>query len=193
MPTLPDSSAIDPTRGPILLGLARRAVEERVRTGEAPPVPPGPHAGWLEEPGATFVTLLSGGKLRGCLGTLEARRSLVEDLWSNAIAAATRDPRFDPVEPHELAALSVEVSVLGRPRPLEVASRAEALAALRPGVDGVVFRWRRHRSTFLPQVWEQLSAPEDFLGHLARKAGLAMDFWAEDVQMETYRVEKYAE
>jgi hypothetical protein len=147
----------------------------------------------LEEPGATFVTLLSGGKLRGCLGTLEARRSLVEDLWSNAIAAATRDPRFDPVEPDELSDLAVEVSVLGRPRPLEVASRAEVLSALRPGVDGVVFHWGRHRSTFLPQVWEQLPAPEDFLGHLLRKAGLAMDFWAEDVRVETYQVEKYAE
>ena len=179
--------------GPLLLALARRAVEERVRTGESPPVPENSEDPRLAQPGATFVTLLAEGKLRGCLGTLEARRPLIEDLWANAIAAATRDPRFPPLTIEELPRLAIEISVLGPSRPTAFRSRPEAEAGLRPGIDGVTLRWRRHRATFLPQVWQQLPDPGAFLDQLLKKAELAADFWAEDLEIETYRVDKYME
>ena len=74
-----------------------------------------------------------------------------------------------------------------------MASEAHALAQLRPGVDGVVFEYGHYRSTFLPQVWEQLPEPAEFLAHLKRKAGLPMDFWAEDVKLSRYTVSKWKE
>jgi len=74
-----------------------------------------------------------------------------------------------------------------------VTSEADALARLRPNVDGVVLEYGHYRSTFLPQVWEQLPDPAEFLAHLKRKAGLSMDFWAEQVRLSRYTVSKWKE
>ena len=104
-----------------------------------------------------------------------------------------RDPRFKPVEAHELEHLSLEVSVLSSPEPLEATSEADVLARLRPGVDGVVLRLGPYRSTFLPQVWEELPTPVEFLGRLKRKAGLPEDFWHDDMTVETYEVRAWSE
>ena len=187
----------DQARGEVLLRLARAALCEELmgddgisdsvehRTWLDPP--------WLDEPGATFVTLRAGSELRGCIGTLEATRPLVEDVRANAVASATRDPRFAPVTAQELPALTIEVSLLGTPSPLHVASEDEALRALRPGIDGVVLRYGARRATFLPQVWDQLPSPRDFLLQLKRKAGLADDFWHAEIECSRYRVEKWSE
>jgi AmmeMemoRadiSam system protein A len=150
-------------------------------------------AEWLEHPGASFVTLTKGGDLRGCIGSLEAHRPLAEDVRANAVAAAFRDPRFMPLSREEFGDIRVEVSLLSPTEPLAAGSEAEALAALRPGVDGVVFEYAHHRSTFLPQVWEQLPQPAEFLAHLKRKAGLPQDFWAADVRLSRYTVSKWKE
>ncbi len=147
----------------------------------------------LAEPGASFVTLLDRGELRGCVGSLTAEHSLADDVRQRALDAAFRDTRFAPVTADEWPALSVEVSVLDAPRPLSVASEAEALQRLRPGIDGVLLEWRNHRATFLPQVWQQLPQPADFLAALRRKAGLAADFWAPDLRLSVYRVQKFSE
>ena len=82
--------------------------------------------------------------------------------------------------------------MLGAPEPLIVRTEAEALAALRPGVDGVIFEWRDARATFLPQVWAQLPDPARFVAALKRKAGLAADFWAADVRLSRYRVRSFS-
>jgi len=111
----------------------------------------------------------------------------------NAVAAAFRDPRFMPLSLAEFEAIRVEVSLLSPSKPLVVASEEDALAALRPGIDGVVFEYGHYRSTFLPQVWEQLPKPDEFLAHLKRKAGLSMDFWAESVRLSRYTVSKWKE
>ena len=147
----------------------------------------------LAAPGASFVTLLDRGELRGCVGSLEAEHSLENDVRQRALDAAFRDTRFAPVTAEEWPALSVDVSVLDAPRPLPVASEAEALQRLRPGIDGVLLEWRNHRATFLPQVWQQLPQPADFLAALRRKAGLATDFWAPDLRLSVYRVQKFSE
>ena len=178
--------------GTVLVPLARRAIAGELEAHERRPDPvDGPD--WLREPGATFVTLTRGGRLRGCIGTLEAWRAVGEDVASNARSAAFRDPRFAPLEASELADLRVEVSLLSASEPFLVTDEADARARLRPGVDGVVLTAGRHRGTFLPQVWDELPDPADFLAHLKRKAGLAASYWGPDVRLERYTVEKWSE
>jgi AmmeMemoRadiSam system protein A len=147
----------------------------------------------LQAPGACFVTLTQRGELRGCIGTLEARRSLQEDVKANAVAAALHDMRFAPLRLAELADTDIEVSVLSPMQPLHFDSEADALAQLRPGVDGLVFMHGAHRSTFLPQVWDQLPTAEEFMAHLKRKAGLPADFWSDGVRLQRYSVQKWHE
>ena len=67
------------------------------------------------------------------------------------------------------------------------------VTALRPGVDGLVLERGSHRSTFLPQVWESLSEPPDFVAALKQKAGLERDFWSDGMRFSRYAVEKYKE
>ncbi len=176
-------------RGRTLLAIARASLAEAF--GQA--VPPAADAAWLLRPGASFVTLLSDGELRGCVGTLEACRPLGQDVRVNAQAAAFRDPRFSPLQSDELARIAVEVSVLSALERLEAGSEEEAIAALRPGVDGVCLTWSGHRGTFLPQVWESLPEPRLFLARLKEKAGLAACFWDPALQLFRYSVEKWSE
>jgi AmmeMemoRadiSam system protein A len=181
------SAASGATRGRTLLAIAREAIEQ----GPGLQTPGEWHEAWLAEPGATFVTLKLDGELRGCIGSLEPRRSLADDVAGNARAAAYRDPRFPPVDRDERRRLEVEVSVLSAPEPIAAQTEDEVIAQLRPGVDGVVLEYGEMRSTFLPQVWESLPAPADFLGELKRKAGLPRAFWDPRVRVSRYTVEKF--
>lgn len=148
---------------------------------------------WLQEPGACFVTLTQWGQLRGCIGTLEARRPLLADVKANAVAAALRDPRFAPLAVTELEHTEIEVSLLSPMQAMHFDNEADALAQLRPGIDGVVLEFERYRSTFLPQVWEQLPAASDFLAQLKHKAGLPPGFWAKGLRLHRYSVRKWKE
>ena len=179
----------DTDLGHALLALARNAIAQSLG---ARAVPTSQHPA-LAAPGATFVTLRRHGDLRGCIGSLEAFRSLRDDVEANARAAAFRDPRFPPLTRDELAATTVEVSLIGPHEPLRVRDEADALARLRPGVDGVVLEYGHHRATFLPQVWEQLPEPAEFMDALKHKAGLPADFWHPDLRLARYTVEKFAE
>lgn len=178
--------------GGVLLGLARESLELALlrRADDRGPVYDDP---WLAEPGATFVTLVAGDALRGCIGTLLAHRPLAEDVWANARGAAFHDPRFPPLAAHELAATEIEVSLLSRIEPLEVADERQALATLRPGVDGVLLELGGQRATFLPQVWESLPEPADFLRHLKHKAGLPPGLWDPQLHLSRYTVTKWRE
>ena len=147
----------------------------------------------LHEMGATFVTLTQRGQLRGCIGSLEAWRPLLADVQENARSAALRDPRFNPLTAGELPLTRVEVSLLTPAAPMSFTSEADALAQLRPQVDGVIFIAGRHRATFLPQVWEQLPDPAVFMAHLKQKAGLPADYWGPDVRLQRYAVRKWKE
>jgi AmmeMemoRadiSam system protein A len=147
----------------------------------------------LSQPGAVFVTLTQGGDLRGCIGSLEAWRPLGQDVRANALAAAFDDPRFPPLRPEELAQTRIEVSVLSPPEPIQFADRADLLAQLRPGVDGLVLEAPGHRGTFLPQVWEQLPTPEEFLDHLVVKAHLRPGYWSRAVRISRYTVTAFEE
>jgi len=125
----------------------------------------------------TFVTLTTNGQLRGCIGSLTATEAVVEGVKQNAINAAFHDPRFAPLSEKELDRVEIEVSVLTDPKPLDFQDGADLIQKLRPHIDGVIIQKGAARSTFLPQVWEQLPQPEDFLGHLCMKAGLSADAW----------------
>lgn len=178
-----------PGKGRLLTTLARAAIAaEFGQTTQPPSI-----TDWLTRPAATFVTLTQDGQLRGCIGTLEAHRPLIEDLQHNARSAAFSDPRFPPLTQDELARTRVEVSVLSKPEPMRFSDESDALSQLRPGVDGVILEAGWHRATFLPQVWEQLPAPAEFMAHLKHKAGLSPDYWSDAVRLSRYTVEKYQE
>jgi AmmeMemoRadiSam system protein A len=180
----------DAARGRTLLRIARESLAEALGVGVAADY----REEWLQEPGACFVTLTLWGNLRGCVGSVRAYRRLFDDAWLNARASAFHDSRFPPVERDEFLEIAVEVSLLSYPEPLPSFAREEdALAALRPGVDGLILEAGSHHSTFLPQVWEQLPDPWDFLAHLKRKAGLPPGFWSLDVQLQRYTVRKWRE
>ena len=175
--------------GAALLRLARAAIGEQL----GKPAPAGASQARLQEPGATFVTLTQQGQLRGCIGSLEAHRALLHDVRENALAAAFRDPRFSPLAEDEFEITRIEVSLLTTPEPLAFRDEADFMAQLRPGVDGIVFQYGRHRSTFLPQVWESLPEPQQFMQQLKRKAGLPPNFWHEEVSIARYEVTKWKE
>ncbi len=177
--------------GPTLLQLARASLHAAL--GQPLAVSAAIDHPQLVQPGATFVTLTQSGELRGCIGSLEAWRPLLQDVQANAVAAALRDPRFAPLTPEELGATRVEVSLLSAPQPLGFTDAADALAQLRPGIDGVILEDRGRRATFLPQVWEQLPQAEVFMAHLKRKAGLPADYWSESLHLSRYTVQKWQE
>ena len=177
--------------GPILLALARNAIASRL--GQPARPVEASHAPELDAPGATFVTLTQHGQLRGCIGSLEAWRPLRQDVQQNALAAAFDDPRFEPLAADELDLTRVEVSLLTPAEPMTFSNEADALAQLRPNIDGVIFSVGSRRSTFLPQVWEQLPNPGLFMAQLKQKAGLPADYWSSGVQLARYTVKKWKE
>ncbi len=185
--------ALSNAHGRLLLQVARAAISNTLGPSMALPDPEGQTADVLHAPGASFVTLNQHGELRGCIGSLQAHRPLFADIQTNAIGAALHDPRFAPLTLRELDITTVEVSVLSAMQPLRFESESHALAQLRAGMDGLVFEFGRYRSTFLPQVWEQLPDAAEFMAHLKHKAGLAPNFWAPEVRLQRYTVSKFKE
>lgn len=155
-----------------LADIAAAALVAAVHDQPAPTPSRATARGRLADPGACFVTLHRTGRLRGCIGTLEARRPLLDDVIANARAAALDDPRFPAVATAEIDVLEVDVSVLSPAEPLEFDDHADLLRRLRPGTDGIILAHRGRRATFLPSVWAQLPDPASFLLHLRHKAGI---------------------
>lgn len=176
-----------------LLDVARRSLEHGLRYAAPLPVRPEGFPAPLHECRASFVTLRSGGALRGCVGRLRAVDSLVCEVAGNAFRSGFRDSRFPPLEDHELPQLEIHVSVLSPPEPLACRSEAELLALLRPGEDGLVVREGVRTATFLPAVWGMLPDPAAFVRELRRKAGIAADGWGEGLRFERYRAVELCE
>lgn len=169
---------------------AIRARLEGTRLEKAPYVAAFPE---LAEKGTTFVTLTRHGHLRGCIGSLIAHRSLIDDLISNAEAAAFRDPRFPPLSPSEFADTRVEVSLLSPPEQVHYRDASDLKNRIRPGTDGVIIRQGNYQATFLPQVWEEVRDFETFFSHLGLKAGIGSDPLSYHPDVYTYQVEKFSE
>ncbi len=148
----------------------------------------------LQDKRGTFVTLKEHGELRGCIGSLAASDPIVEGIKRNALHAAFDDYRFSPVGKNELGAIEMEISILTEPTPLAHADGEDLLRILQAGIDGVILRKGVQGATFLPQVWEQLPEPRDFLSHLCRKAGLPGEAWQfGGLEVSTYRVQYFVE
>jgi hypothetical protein len=175
-----------------LLAIARASIARVL--GAGPGDPPTSEA-WLRESRATFVTLMQGEELRGCVGALEAQRPLGEDVAANALAAAFEDGRFRPLTLVELARTQVEVSLLSTPKTLAFDDHADLLRKLRPGVDGVILEQpeQGRRGTFLPQVWEDLADPDEFIARLKQKAGIAQGTDTRRCRVRRYHVLKWRE
>ncbi|HJQ14154.1 MAG TPA: AmmeMemoRadiSam system protein A [Anaerolineales bacterium] len=186
---------LTPEEQTILLRLAREAMERGVRGEEISPLDLASLPLPLREEGSSFVTLTSGGLLRGCIGALDAYQPLAEDVRVHAIAAALKDPRFSPVREEELSGIQIEISRLTRPDPLEYKDAEDLLSKLRPYVDGVILRHDSQRQvTFLPQVWEKIPDPAEFLNNLCYKMGMEPDLWRyRHFEVLTYQVEEFHE
>jgi len=148
----------------------------------------------LQANGSSFVTLSKSGKLRGCIGALEAYQPLVLDVQDHAIAAAQQDYRFPQVSSNEVEFLKIEISYLMPLQKLEYKDTDDLISKLRPGVDGVLIRDGSRRATFLPQVWGQISDSREFLSHLCIKMCASPDLWQKKhLEVFIYQVEEFSE
>ena len=181
---------MDTQTGHILINLARRAIAAQLGL-DHPAIPTDSH--WLRKPGATWVTLLRDSKIRGRTGTLKAHRALADDVMANAVAAACSDLRFQPLTRDEFEETRIEICLLSEIEPVSAEREAAAIASLRPGIDGVIFEYGRHHSSFLPEAWRDAADPAEFMAKLKYQAGLPPDFWDRDVRIARYTVSKWDE
>lgn len=173
-----------------MLALARETLELSTATRQTPPIdletlPPA-----LQRPAACFVSLHRriDGALRGCTGTLVARRPLAVEIVEITVQTAFNDPRFMPVRAAEVPDLRIEISVLTPPEPLAFDTPDDLVAKLRPHIDGVTLRLDARRATFLPQVWDAYPDPVIFLGLLSEKMGFEPDAWRDPhLEVDTYQ------
>lgn len=162
-----------------LLRLAREALAAHLIGDESPSVDEATLSPDLLRDAACFVTLTKDGQLRGCiLDRFEAHEAMYANVMRNVALAATQDPRFSPVTPAEVPLLSIEISVLGAPYAVEFEDADALLAALRPGEDGVILTTAYGTATYLPQVWEQIPDPAEFLSSLCQKHGAPSGCWS---------------
>ncbi|HSX20765.1 MAG TPA: AmmeMemoRadiSam system protein A [Gammaproteobacteria bacterium] len=172
-----------------LLRLARESIAYGIIHHTPMPLNLSTYTEHLLQTRACFVTLHLNGQLRGCIGSLMAFNPLVADVVQNAFNAAFKDPRFAPVAAAEVPDLTLDISVLSKPEPLHVASEADLLQKLRPGIDGLILSDKGHQATFLPSVWEQLPNATDFVIHLKNKAGWPSNYWSDTMTVATYTSE----
>ncbi|MCW9025009.1 MAG: AmmeMemoRadiSam system protein A [Gammaproteobacteria bacterium] len=172
-----------------LLDLAAASIKQGLETGSPLKPDSQDYSPDLQAQRACFVTLHIKSELRGCIGSLEAWRSLVEDVAENAYAAAFRDPRFPALSENEFDQLEYHISILTPSEPVAFDSQADLLEKIHPGIDGLVLEEQGRRGTFLPSVWESLPTTEQFLSHLKLKAGLPADYWSDTIKIFRYTVE----
>ncbi len=186
----PSPELVSTADGEHLLDLAEAALDaaltgRRVRPPGLATVPPA-----LRDPGDAFVTLHVAGALNGCIGSLDGDEPLAHAVGRLAVAAAFHDPRLPALRPVDRAELSVEISLLSPRSPIDASGHDELAARLRPGRDGVVVQAGHRRGLFLPDVWEQLPHPIDFLAHLWRKAGLRPGSWPSGLQAARFATQR---
>ncbi|MCW5576439.1 MAG: AmmeMemoRadiSam system protein A [Burkholderiales bacterium] len=174
--------------GHLLLPLARAAISHALGGNARAPAA---DAAWLQAPGAAFVTLIRDGRLRGRRGTLDAMRTLHDDVTANAVEAALRDPCFAPLTSDELAATEIEVAVLSKLETVDTSSEAAALSGIHAGMHGLALSYGHHHGIFLPEAWAEHADPADFLAHLKYRAGLPPDFWDPVMELRRYTVARW--
>ncbi|MDH5483985.1 MAG: AmmeMemoRadiSam system protein A [Gammaproteobacteria bacterium] len=176
-----------------LMAIARQSINHGLATHTLLSVNPADYSDNLQQQRATFVTLTIQQQLRGCIGTLDAYQSLLEDVTEHAYAAAFKDPRFPPVTPAEFEQLEIHISILTPSAPVHFTSEQDLIQQLRPGIDGLILEYKLNRGTFLPSVWDSLPDANDFLKHLKRKAGLDQNFWDDAITISRYETQSISE
>ncbi len=155
-----------------LLRSASSTLRYAVRFGKAPRIDLSKVPDPLRPAAATFVTLKHGSKLRGCIGTVEPRRSLVVDVVENTFSAGFKDPRFPPLTYDELTDLSISISLISPIQRIDFTDEEDLVRQLRRPNDGLLIQSGDTRGLFLPQVWIDLQDPREFVDHLKKKAGI---------------------
>lgn len=168
------------------LQVAHDSIQHGLQQGSALQVNCQDYSNELQQNLACFVTLHKNKKLRGCIGTLDAYRPLINDVAEHAYAAAFSDPRFPALDNNEFDQLDIEISVLGKPELIKFDSEQDLLQQLRPHIDGLILEYGYNRGTFLPSVWDQLADKNDFLNHLKIKAGFSEHWWDNGVEISRY-------
>jgi len=178
----------------ILLKIAREAIISAVNGKLPDQIDLKKFSKELQADGASFVTVTNKGKLRGCIGALEAYQPLAVDVQEHAVAAALEDYRFNPVSADEIALINIEISWLTPLNKLDYSDSKDLIGKLRPGIDGVLIKDGSRRATFLPQVWGQISNCEEFLSHLCMKMGAQSNLWQQKhLDVFIYQVEEFKE
>jgi AmmeMemoRadiSam system protein A len=186
------STKLDAESKALLLDTAAEAIESALSGAASAPPELASTPAALRENRACFVTLNTGGELRGCVGSIEAHRPLIFDVWHNARAAAFHDPRFLPLRAEEWPQTDLEISVLSPMRQVAAEREEDLTNLLRPGQDGLVLAFGEQRATFLPKVWEQIPDARQFVRRLKQKAGLPADFWRATARAWLYDTESFS-
>ena len=191
-------ACFDKEKGKVLLDLARRTIARRLGTDNGQEASEALEKklaqSCFDNKYGTFVTLTINGRLRGCIGNLSSTIPLREGVRKNAVSAAFQDPRFSLLTKEELEKVHIEISILTEPKKLEYSGGDDLVQKLRPDIDGVIIRKGAYQATFLPQVWEQLPQPDDFLSRLCMKAGIPADSWqSEGLEVQIYQVISFEE
>jgi hypothetical protein len=179
--------------GKLLVKLARRTIEDYVRTGKKPPVPK--VGAKLRERRGVFVTLTKHGELRGCIGHPLPTLPLIEAVVDSAVSSAVHDPRFLPVTPDELPDIRIEVSVLTPPELIKVENPRDYPKHVEVGKHGLIVECAGCAGLLLPQVpiewgWDA----EEFLSQTCIKAGLMPDYWLrKDARISRFSAQIFAE
>jgi uncharacterized protein len=176
-----------------LLALARQSIDQGLAEMRWVTMPQIKMPAPLSEVRGSFVTLRVNKQLRGCSGNLSANHSVSEDVWRNAWASAFADPRFAPLEAEEWPDINLHISVLSPLEPVTVSNEQELLDLLRPNIDGLVLERDQSRATFLPEVWEQIPDPVEFVRHLKQKAGWPANSWSPLIKVHRYSTESFGE
>ena len=180
--------------GRYLLSFARKTIEQKIFNLGAQLELESFDSNTFSEKRGTFVTLTIDGGLRGCIGNIVPQESLLDGVKANAINAAFRDPRFEPLSEKEWEKVKIEISILTDPKPLDYSNRRDLLEKMKPGSDGIILKKGYNKATFLPQVWEQLPEKKEFLTHLCLKAGLDGNEWEKGkLEVSTYQVQAFEE
>jgi AmmeMemoRadiSam system protein B/AmmeMemoRadiSam system protein A len=178
--------------GQTLLDVAKQSIQYGLTHAKSLPVNLEDYDGPLRQPRASFVTLKIADQLRGCIGSLQASRPLVEDISENAFAAAFRDPRFAPLRQDELDQLDFHISILSLPQPMDFSDESDLISQIRPGIDGLILEDKGRKGTFLPSVWESLPEREQFWQQLKLKAGLPTDHWSDTLKLSRYTTQAFS-
>lgn len=184
-----ESGSYTPGERALLVGVAHAAIESAFEADDERDILPDPErlTVALVEPRGAFTTLHLEGKLRGCVGYVQALKPLVQTVAETAVSAAFYDPRFLPVTREEARRLKIEISVLSLPRPV----RPEEVA---PGVHGLIVSQSGRRGLLLPQVATEYDwDAETLLQQTCLKAGLPPDAWRHGATLEAFTAEVFGE